>query len=156
MLCGRHHAAMGQGTNSMTLRSKPFLDDLHLTIHLCARDHNGYSIVFTTLTIRVYSSPRLCLIIVLKHLYICFDVLISQGTKYAGIERYASLEQNQDKEPGWVLVKWCLTLSLPQAIIIGFSKQHRSRWDGSYEPPHLDLRCLIFSLSYVAYSVMLW
>ena len=26
---------------------------------------------------------------------------------------------------------WGLTLSLPQAIIIGFCKQHRSRWDNS-------------------------
>ena len=40
-----------------------------------------------------------------------------------------------------------LTLSLPQAIIIGFCKQHRTRWDGSYEPSHLDLPCLTFSLS---------
>ena len=42
---------------------------------------------------------------------------------------------------------WSLTLSLPQAILIGFCKQRRSRWDGSYEPSHLDLRCLTFSLS---------
>ena len=40
-----------------------------------------------------------------------------------------------------------LTLSLPQAIIIGFGKQHRSKWDGSYESSHLDLCCLTFSLS---------
>ena len=40
-----------------------------------------------------------------------------------------------------------LILSLPQAIIIGFCKQHRSRWDGSYEPSHLNLRCLTFNLS---------
>ena len=40
-----------------------------------------------------------------------------------------------------------LTLSLPHTIIIGFCKQHRSRWDGSYEPSHLDLRCLTFSIS---------
>ena len=40
-----------------------------------------------------------------------------------------------------------LTLSLPLAIIIGFCKQDRSRWDGSYEPSHLDLCCLTFSLS---------
>ena len=40
-----------------------------------------------------------------------------------------------------------LELSLPQAIIIGFCKQHRSRWDGSYDPSHLDLLCLAFSLS---------
>ena len=33
-----------------------------------------------------------------------------------------------------------LTLSLPQAIIIGFCKQHN-------EPSHLDLRCLTFTLS---------
>ena len=42
---------------------------------------------------------------------------------------------------------WLLTLSMPQVIIIGFCKQQRSRWDGSYEPSHLDLRCLTFSLS---------
>ena len=28
-------------------------------------------------------------------------------------------------------IKYCLNLSLPQAMIIGFCKQHRSRWDGS-------------------------
>ena len=38
------------------------------------------------------------------------------------------------------LSSW-LTLSLPQAIIIGFCKQQR------YEPSQLDLRCLTFSLS---------
>ena len=40
-----------------------------------------------------------------------------------------------------------LYFSLPQAIIIGFCKQHSSRWDGSYELSHLDLRCLTVSLS---------
>ena len=38
-----------------------------------------------------------------------------------------------------------LTLSLPKAILIGFCKQRRSRWDSSYEPSHQDLRCLTFS-----------
>ena len=40
-----------------------------------------------------------------------------------------------------------LTLSLPQAIILGFWKQHRSRREAHNEPSHLDLRCLTFSLS---------
>ena len=40
-----------------------------------------------------------------------------------------------------------LSLALPQTIIIGFCKQHRSWWDGSYELSHLDLRCLTYSLS---------
>ena len=35
-----------------------------------------------------------------------------------------------------------LTLSLPQAIILGFCKQHRSN-----KTSHLDLRCLTFTLS---------
>ena len=39
-----------------------------------------------------------------------------------------------------------LTLSLPWTIIIGFCKHHRSRWDGSHEPSHLDLRCMTFSI----------
>ena len=31
--------------------------------------------------------------------------------------------------------------------LYSFCKQHRSRWDGSYEPSHLDLRCLTSIIS---------
>ena len=40
-----------------------------------------------------------------------------------------------------------LTVSLPQAIIIGFCKQRTSRCERCHnEPSHQDIRCLTFSL----------
>ena len=63
---------------------------------------------------------------------------------------YCSFTRNEARDMSIILSHQAyttLTLPLPQAIIIGFCKQHRSRWEGSYEPSHLDLCCLTFSLS---------
>ena len=61
--------------------------------------------------------------------------------------RFRFIKNNLNSLDCFYFIHMSLTLSLPQAIIIGFCKQHRSRWDGSYEPSHLDLRCFTFSLS---------
>ena len=52
--------------------------------------------------------------------------------KVDNVDRYSEESQKNSKELSPLNVyPFPLTLSLPQAIIIGFCKQHRSRWDGS-------------------------